>query len=499
MASSKKVLVPESNGGFKTVAFGFDKNDVNMYIANLRKKMKTMEEEFEQKLTSALENPAASNDALKHEREIIRAEAEKMWGEKLSERNQILKQQQDRINELEDELRISKEKIASLRTQLSAATSENNSDGVIRARAAKAYMQFTRELRFISGSVEKTLEEMEQRWKGDFFKAGENITEDIIEQSLTEKNAYVMDEPAKTDINEKSSSPNDNFDSTLKADKSLSETASKLLAEPLPEIMKTEDKNNGGYPVSEETASEPFSATSDPLFSEADSTANADNVIKYAAAPAPKQAAAGFEGFDELLAHESDPIYSIEPPQTVSKEEKPSPKHKKYSTQIDVDDDLSSLLADEPVDNKLSDDEFEKLLKPSDPKNNKSDIFITENEINAIKGDDLDALTLSDIVINPGEMTEDLGEMLKEREDDELDAFKGIFVTASDDSERSDGLGISSENIKADMDSAEPTDKENTDSNNSKKNDDLFDFSFLSAESDDEDDMSTDVSFHGML
>ena len=123
---AKNTQNAESNGGFKTVAFGFDKNDVNMYIANLRKKMKQMEEEFEQKLSSALENPAASSDALKHEREVIRAETEKLWGEKLNERNQILKQQQVRINELEDELRVNKEKVASLRTQLAAATSENN-------------------------------------------------------------------------------------------------------------------------------------------------------------------------------------------------------------------------------------------------------------------------------------------------------------------------------------------------------------------------------------
>ena len=43
---AKNTQNAESNGGFKTVAFGFDKNDVNMYIANLRKKMKQREEKF---------------------------------------------------------------------------------------------------------------------------------------------------------------------------------------------------------------------------------------------------------------------------------------------------------------------------------------------------------------------------------------------------------------------------------------------------------------------
>ena len=38
------------NSGFKTVAFGFDKNDVTMYIASLRKKMKAMEESYEERI-----------------------------------------------------------------------------------------------------------------------------------------------------------------------------------------------------------------------------------------------------------------------------------------------------------------------------------------------------------------------------------------------------------------------------------------------------------------
>ncbi len=281
MASSKKISGPESSDGFKTVAFGFDKNDVNMYIANLRRKMKTMEEEFEQKLSSALENPAASNDALKHEREVIRAESEKLWGEKLSERNQILKQQQNRINELEDELRVSKEKIASLRSQLSAATSENNSDGIIRARAAKAYMQFTRELRTISGSVEKTLEEMEQRWKGEFFGDNANISE---------------------------IQPEKEFDSSEKNDKSLSEIPSELLAEPLPERSESDVKNSLKNTTDTKNDFVPESITFGKTVSETASnigtTATAEQANRFSpehSETAPKAKEAAFEGFDELL------------------------------------------------------------------------------------------------------------------------------------------------------------------------------------------------------
>lgn len=161
----------DSTGGFKTVAFGFDKNDVTLYIASLRKKMKQMEEEFEEKLSRALENPAASNDALKHEREVIRSEMEKTWGDKLNERNIILKQQQNRIKELEKKINENNETIVSLKTQLSAVTSDSENDSsVLSARAAKAYMQFTNELKSMSQSIETTLDHMEKTWRGEFIE-----------------------------------------------------------------------------------------------------------------------------------------------------------------------------------------------------------------------------------------------------------------------------------------------------------------------------------------
>lgn len=147
----------DSTGGFKTVAFGFDKNDVTMYIASLRKRMKQMEEEFQDKLREALDNPAASNEALKHEREVIRSEMEAMWGDKLNERNQILKQQQNQINELEQSVHEKDKIIDALRAELSAANAESGDNGEINARAAKAYVQFTTTLRSITSSLENTL------------------------------------------------------------------------------------------------------------------------------------------------------------------------------------------------------------------------------------------------------------------------------------------------------------------------------------------------------
>lgn len=127
MAISKNNNAANNNanvdGGFKTVAFGFDKNDVTMYIASLRKKMKQMEEDFDQKLSLAMENPAASNEALKHERENIRAEMDKIWADKINDRNIIIKQQQRDLDEVTKRAEDLKIKNEALRGQLSSAIS----------------------------------------------------------------------------------------------------------------------------------------------------------------------------------------------------------------------------------------------------------------------------------------------------------------------------------------------------------------------------------------
>lgn len=572
--AAKSNLNAESNGGFKTVAFGFDKNDVNMYIANLRKRMKTMEEEFEQKLASALENPAASNDALKHEREVIRSETEKLWGEKLNERNQILKQQQVRIDELEEELRINKEKVASLRTQLSAATSDSNSDGVISARAAKAYMQFTRELRFISSSVEKTLEKMEQQWRGEFGSpsavseangntpangtAADVPAEAAETHNESDNNGYSAANYAAADMaaaqNTKKEADLTDIDSDLLAEP-LPEAAvqntkprtvtmdidSDLLAEPLPEApapAKTSRKTEAAEPYNKmqdappkpaetektalvsdvKTASEPSSSASDfhkpaakriSMPEKTVSKAAVENVDydmpaeKSEAKPVPKASVS--DGFDSLLLSDSS---SDNNPETAPAASHTTLKAERAKSHIEIDDDLSALLADDlsdllvsPADNApKTDDDFEKFMASSKAESDYGeDIFVSENDTKVPLGDDLDATLLSDIVINPGEIKEDLSEMLKQREKTEEDTFKNMFVTAADESDRSDGLGINVGSIDFSMDSAEKAEEKNDTSQSAEKEYDPFDFSFLSAESDDEDDMSTDASFPGML
>lgn len=552
MAASKNNSSAESNGGFKTAAFGFDKNDVNMYIAGLRKKMKSMEEEFEQKLASALENPAASNDALKHEREVIRAETEKIWGEKLNERNNILKQQQARISELEQELKINKDKVESLRTQLAAATSDSNSDGVISARAAKAYMQFTRELRYISDSVEKTLSEMEQRWRGEFNEAIQQIEAEESKKAAPEK-VFVAEpkkreeKPLVTDISDMAdesgiavdisadSSAEENNVNVSEARREQSEVDESLLAEPVPEAPKPAPQKSA---VGNDTVRKPKSTRkkAEPAAIAADKELPAENIkpaepaakkltpvpepIAEKIAPAPEPIAKKIAPAPELAADDdiaslfadsdSDEVSYAAP----APAEKPSPKPKRaaeaaFKPKIEVDDDLSSLLADdfsdflvEPADNTVgADDDFEKLLtEPKKEIEEAPDIVISEAEPKVVKGDDLNAALLSDIVINPEENIGDLGEMIREKEYAEISGLDDLLVTASDESDRNDGLGIAVGDIDFGMDSVDDMNENVQAAKSAKKEEDLFDFSFLAdASDDDEDDMSTDVSFSGML
>ena len=74
------------DGGFKTVAVGgFDKNEVNTYISDVRKKMKSMEEDMKannKKTEEALKLAEEADDRIKA--------AEKAGEEKLAEVNKQL-------------------------------------------------------------------------------------------------------------------------------------------------------------------------------------------------------------------------------------------------------------------------------------------------------------------------------------------------------------------------------------------------------------------------
>ena len=438
MASSKNSNNSNSTnemGGFKTAAFGFDKNDVTLYIASLRKKMKAMEEEFEQKLSQALENPVASSDALNHEREVIRAEMEKQWNDKILERTSIIKNQQEQINELEKKLEENANTIQLLQTQLSAATSGDDSgaSSATNAKAAEAYVRFTAELRSISESAQRTLASIEQIWSGEL---------DI--------SAVQTAMPATPASTVKRSNP--------------------AVAAPM---SATENK-------SEYTA--------------------ADNDFDFGSLLV--------EDSTESVVSEISSNYEVDVP-VKSAPVAPAAAKTEYS------DDFASLLAD------------------SDDNTDNEAIFDTTATA-AQKGEDLDAELLSDIVISPGEQSagEDLGKMLEEKEQNEFDAFKDLFVTDStaDDndndfidltikpiSEAEKKPGVASEfDLTFDDDTPKGLEAYITDIDapateikaESKpmpapparnKEEDLFDFSFLAADDDDEDDMSSDASFNGML
>lgn len=592
----------ESNGGFKTVAFGFDKNDVTLYIAGLRKKMKTMEEEFEQKLSQALENPTASNEALKHEREVIRAEMEKMWGDKLNERNNILKQQQRRIEELEQQADEDKNTIASLKAQLTAATSENNTDGAINARAAKAYMQFTAELRAISDSVNKTLMQIHSSWSGDFGAQAEKMAQADAQAARAMEAAVVAPDtaaepaaapapaappaqaeapaPAKApaapelyisgdpfaddeeknpledliadigaDVKPAPSNDYADIDSSLFADDTDTSQSADIKAEidekpkaepvkeaPKPKNVKKEMPAKAAAPQPEAPKPEPAKpepaksepAKSKPIKAEPVKTKPAkteekpvdevdfDLLIEEPKSEVadllieePKSEAAAEDDFADISALLSDDSPAISEPIPAAPPKKEPPR--KAPSMIAADDDLSSLLADDdseslitPVDNRAgATDDFADLLAEFDkPVDMGEDIVIDETRPKVDKGIDLDVDILSDIVINPEvtEQTADLGNMLGQQDNDDFAQFGDLFVTPTDEN-RNDGLGISAENIDFGADSVDDlaaAAKEKA--KKVKKEADPFDFSFLGSNSDDdEDDMSTDVSFDGMM
>lgn len=552
MASSKNnsnSTNADSTGGFKTVAFGFDKNDVTMYIASLRKKMKQMEEEFQDKLKEALDNPAASNEALKHEREVIRSEMEAMWGDKLNERNQILKQQQNQINELEESVHEKDKIIDALRAELSAANSENGDNGEINARAAKAYVQFTTTLRSITSSLQNTLQTVERTWKGDFedaineIEASEEGNKHLA--AANEQQAAAAPAPPVASVPEPiaEAAPVPAPVTASAADTSTQEAAVEEI-KPDTDSENAKKKTRAAKKAAKEAQApapthepvkvpfEPFDfgdEEDDPLkgiIADISDDAPVEVPIKtpetqpkeaaYEETPDVPDPVQAEEVIEETAADSLDDFGDLgdllaEPapkPAPAKKPTAPTPEKRTPppAPKMAVDDDLSALLADDPADNdiKASDevvgatDDFADLLAEGSGKPDfGEDFLITEDEPAVIKGDDLDVSLLSDMVIVPGEDNNgDLGKMLKEQEANEYAQFGDLFVAPAGDD---DTIGF--QNIKAeepdnedDLFAASP----NAPKKAEKNEDDLFDFSFLSSD-DDEDDMSTDASFPGML
>lgn len=96
-------------GDFKVVPLGFDKNEVMSYILALNKKLKGLEEDYNNKLKVALqENAAANSEAIENELEQRKAELEQMSVEHkkalLDERKNTA-QTESRLHAMEDALK----------------------------------------------------------------------------------------------------------------------------------------------------------------------------------------------------------------------------------------------------------------------------------------------------------------------------------------------------------------------------------------------------------
>ncbi len=121
------------DGGFKQVAFGFDKNEVNTYISDLRKKMKSMEEDMKanNKKTAEAEKLAEEAD------ERIKA-AEKEGNEKCEQLEKELSSQKDKVSSLESEIKKLKDEVEQERKKMSDMLRSGKG---VNAEASKAYTE----------------------------------------------------------------------------------------------------------------------------------------------------------------------------------------------------------------------------------------------------------------------------------------------------------------------------------------------------------------------
>ncbi|MGN0686585.1 MAG: hypothetical protein ACI4KA_00595 [Oscillospiraceae bacterium] len=122
------------DGGFKTVAVGgFDKNEVNTYIADLRKKMKSMEEDMRannKKTEEALKLADEADDRIK--------QAEKEAEGKIAEVNKQLSVERERAAKFKDELEAMKKELESERKKMSDMLISGKG---VSAEAQKAYTE----------------------------------------------------------------------------------------------------------------------------------------------------------------------------------------------------------------------------------------------------------------------------------------------------------------------------------------------------------------------
>ena len=121
------------DGGFKQVAFGFDKNEVNAYISDVRKKMKSMEEDMkanDKKTEEALKLAEEADERIK----AARREDE----DKLAEVNKQLSIEQERAVKYKDDLDAAKKELEQERKKMSDMLISGKG---VSAEAQKAYTE----------------------------------------------------------------------------------------------------------------------------------------------------------------------------------------------------------------------------------------------------------------------------------------------------------------------------------------------------------------------
>lgn len=123
------------DGGFKTALNGFDKNEVNAYISELRKKTKSMEDEMKASVRKAEEAEKRAEEADNRIKEAVR-EAES----KAEELKKQLEEEQKKTSELNEKLSASKKELEQERRKMSDMLRSGKG---VSAEAKRAYAEIT--------------------------------------------------------------------------------------------------------------------------------------------------------------------------------------------------------------------------------------------------------------------------------------------------------------------------------------------------------------------
>ena len=436
MANQKNTQTTSESSGFKTVAFGFDKNEVTLYIASLRKKMKALEEEYEMKIEEMGKAETTNAANASRESELARQSIENSYIEKLDKAKKENEQLNKEIERLKVAIAEKQNENRTLQEQLDALAANGSESDAACAQYAKTLAEATAAAATLLGNA-KAL---------NAILGGTSDAED-------EAPAAPKAQPAKKKAEKKP------------IEKPVEEPAIKI--DFMPETDNFEDFG-------------------DEAAEEAEIEEEAEQAVAYD------------ETFDELKSDDFADLLDVEPEAPAEKAEEPAakPAAEPSSEFADVGD----LLADEeevrvePISNKVEADiDFSDLLA-DDGEAQPEDIQIEELNRKTEKGEDLGD-DLYEILINPEEELKkaDLEQMLLTKEEEDVQANHDLEIQPADIDENMAAIIAAAENAAVPELTPEQIEEKKADVKPiSPESGDVFDFAFDDNESSDDEDMGTD-------